>query len=130
MAQATIMGHLGRDVESKMLPSGKQLHSFSVAVSEKRGQDKTTSWFHVNVWGELIGWKLKELRKGAPVLVFGRMHIETWEKDGQKSSKTVITADPFNGVNVFGKKDEDGGIVSQPRSSSAQFMDDDDSIPF
>ena len=37
-SHATIMGHLGRDVESKSLPSGKELHEFSVAVTDKRGR--------------------------------------------------------------------------------------------
>ncbi len=133
-AHAHVMGHLGRDVETKNLPSGKALHEFSIAVTEKRGTDKTTSWFSVKVWGDLIQWKLDELKKGALVMVSGRLSVRTYTaKDGAKGSETVITADPFNGVNVFGKKDDGGQMVSQPRSAQWKPLDsgiDDDSIPF
>lgn len=116
-AQATVLGHLGKDVETKHMPTGKALHTFSVAVSESRGGEKVTSWFTVNVWGDLIQWKLDELKKGALVMVAGRLSVRQWENDGKRGTEVIITADPFNGVNVFGKKDE--GIVSQPRGSQA-----------
>ena len=131
-AQATILGHLGKDVEARFISSGKALHEFSVAVTEKRGEKKVTSWYAVKVWGDLIDWKLEQLKKGALVMVAGRLSIETWEKDGQKGSKTVITADGFNGVNVFGERKETDGIVSRPRSSApaATAPIDDSDLPF
>lgn len=124
-AHATVMGHLGRDVESKSLPSGKELHEFSIAVSEKRGAEKVTSWFTVKAWGQMPDWKLGELKKGALVMAAGRLAIETWDKDGKQGSKTVLTADPFGGIQVFGQKDEDGGgLVSQPRSGQPAKQND------
>lgn len=136
-AHATVMGHLGRDVESKALPSGKELHEFSVAVTEKRGTEKVTSWFTVKAWGQMPDWKRGELKKGALVMAAGRLAVETWEKDGKQGSKTVLTADPFGGIQVFGQKDDDGGgLVSQPRSAQRQQNYtlsqeiDDDSVPF
>lgn len=120
------MGHLGKDVETKFIPSGKPLHTFSVAVSEKRGEEKITSWYTVNVWGDLIQWKLDELKKGALVMVAGRLSIRNWQKDDKHGTEVIITADAFSGVNVFSKKDE--GIVSQPRSSRQEV--DSDDIPF
>jgi single-strand DNA-binding protein len=134
-AQATILGHLGRDVETKQLPSGKALHEFSVAVTDGSGEKKVTSWYNVKIWGDLIQWKLDELKKGALVMVAGRLSIETWEaKDGTKGSKVVVTADAFSGVNVFGNRDEvaGDGIVSRPRSAQGAQpeFDTDDLIPF
>ena len=126
-SKAIILGHIGRDVETKFIPSGKALHTFSVAVSEKRGDDKATSWYTVNVWGDLIQWKLDELKKGALVMVAGRLSIRNWEKDEKHGTEVIITADSFDGVNVFGKKDE--GLVSQPRGRAAVPPDDDD-LPF
>ena len=74
-AHATVMGHLGRDVESKALPSGKELHEFSVAVTEKRGTEKVTSWFTVKAWGQMPDWKRGELKKGALVMAAGRLAV-------------------------------------------------------
>ncbi len=130
-AHAPVMGHLGRDVETKFIPSGKALHEFSIAVSDgvdKSSGNKVTSWYSVKVWGDMIQWKLDELKKGALVMVAGRLSIETWEKDGRPGSKVVITADSFSGVNVFGKK-EDEGVVSRPRAAVKQ-DDFDQDIPF
>ena len=128
------MGHLGKDAETKHLGSGKAITEFSVAVSEKRKDEKVTSWFAVKVWGDLPDWKVRELTKGALVMVAGRLSVETWEKDGRSGSKTVITADPYNGVNVFGNSGESGGgMVPQPRAQQAQSIGgsfDDESIPF
>jgi single-strand DNA-binding protein len=133
-SQATVMGHLGKDAETKHLGNGKAITEFSVAVSEKRKDEKVTSWFAVKVWGDLPDWKVRELTKGALVMVAGRLSVETWEKDGRSGSKTVITADPFNGVNVFGQCGESGGgMVSQPRQQQAQsagFGISDSDIPF
>lgn len=134
-ASATIMGHLGRDVETKFIPSGKALHEFSVAVSDGSGDKKITSWYAVKVWGDLIQWKLDELKKGALVMVAGRMSVETWDgKDGVKGTKVVITADPFHGVSVFGKRDEAAGdgIVSRPRLAQVAqpAAIDDGDLPF
>ena len=132
-AHATVMGHLGRDVETKHLSSGKAVHEFSVAVSDKRGAEKVTSWYAVKVWGDMPEWKTAELRKGALVMVAGRLSVETWEGGGKSGSKTVITADPFNGVNVFGKSDDQGGgMVSRPRGAAnvSEFSMDDSSVPF
>lgn len=133
-AQATVMGHLGKDAETKFLGNGKAITEFSVAVSEKRKDEKVTSWFAVKVWGDLPDWKVRELTKGALVMVAGRLSVETWDKDGRSGSKTVITADPFGGVNVFGNASESGGgMVSQPRQQQAQsagFGISDSDIPF
>lgn len=133
-AQATVMGHLGKDAETKFLGNGKAITEFSVAVSEKRKDEKVTSWFAVKVWGDLPDWKVRELTKGALVMVAGRLSVETWDKDGRSGSKTVITADPFGGVNVFGNASETGGgMVSQPRQQQAQsagFGISDSDIPF
>ena len=135
-AQATVMGHVGKDAETKFLGNGKAITEFSVAVSEKRKDEKVTSWFSVKVWGDLPDWKTRELTKGALVMVAGRLSVETWEKDGRSGSKTVITADPYNGVNVFGNSGESGGgMVSKPRAAQAQSLShgfdmSDETVPF
>lgn len=131
-AQATIMGHLGRNVETKSFSGGKTMHEFSVAVTEKRGSEKITSWFSVKVWGELAQWKLDGLTKGALVLASGRLSVEEYELNGQKRQKVVITADAYNGVQVIG---DHGGespryLETKPaqRQMAAGITDDD--VPF
>jgi single stranded DNA-binding protein len=94
-ANAQISGNIGRTVETKQFGNGRSLHTFSVAVTEKRGERENTSWFAVNMWGEVKPGLLDALQKGAFVVVYGRLSVETWEKDGKPGSKTVITAESY-----------------------------------
>jgi single-strand DNA-binding protein len=38
----------------------------------------------------------KYFSKGKPIIIEGRLRLETWEKDGQKHSKHVIMVDSFH----------------------------------
>ena len=86
LSKATLMGHLGRDAESKSV-GAKTVTSFSIAVSDGTKDKPHTSWFDVEAW-ELPDWLTGGLTKGALVLADGRLKTEEWEKDGQKRSKT------------------------------------------
>jgi single-strand DNA-binding protein len=54
----TVVGHLGRDPESRSTPNGDLVAGFSVAKSERyktrdgQPQERTT-WFTVSAWGRL-----------------------------------------------------------------------------
>lgn len=126
LSKATVMGHLGRDAESK--PVGqKTVTSFSIAVSDGTKDKPHTSWFNVEAW-DLPDWLSAGLTKGALVLADGRLKTEEWEKDGQKQSRVKLVADSYGGVKTFEKK-SDEGIVSQPRGGAKQAAADDD-VPF
>ena len=48
----TIAGRLGRDAELKVIPSGKSVTNFPVAVDIGRGEKKKTEWIDCSLWGE------------------------------------------------------------------------------
>jgi single-strand DNA-binding protein len=130
--KATIMGHLGRDAESKFTPGGKCITSMSIAVADGTKDKPHTTWVRVEGW-DLPDWIHAHLKKGALVLVDGRLRFEEWDdKDGGKKSMTKLVADGY-GVKTFDKKADDG-IVSQPRGAAARISEpgviDDDDIPF
>lgn len=126
LSKATVMGHLGRDAESKLVGQ-KTVTSFSIAVSDGTKDKPHTSWFNVEAW-DLPDWLSAGLTKGALVLADGRLKTEEWEKDGQKQSRVKLVADSYGGVKTFEKK-SDEGIVSQPRGGAKQAASDDD-VPF
>lgn len=126
LCKATIMGHLGRDAESKSV-GAKTVTAFSIAVSDGTKDKPHTSWFPVEAW-ELPDWLTAGLKKGALVLADGRLKTEEWEKDGQKRSMTKLVSDSF-GIKTFDKK-ADEGIVSQPRGAAVQEAVDDGDVPF
>jgi single-strand DNA-binding protein len=145
-----IVGHLGKEVESRYLPSGDAVANFSVAVSEswkdKNSGEKreNTTWFRVNAFGKLAEICSQYLVKGSSVLIEGKMQARDWEdKDGNKRQSWELKADSMQ---MLGSKPS-GGSGDQPapeprrapasnpaqgqaKKPSPNFDDLDDDIPF
>jgi len=89
-AQITLIGHLGRDAETKFSQGGNPITNFSLAVTEKYKENKTTSWFNVTLFSDKL---TQYLTKGKPIMVVGTPKMETWEKDGVKHTALKVIAD-------------------------------------
>ncbi len=64
--KVTIIGNLGRDPETRALPSGDSVTSFSVATSERRRDgSELTTWFSASAFGKLGETCQAYLRKGS-----------------------------------------------------------------
>ena len=135
-----VLGNLGRDPETKYLPSGDAVTTFSVATSEKwkdkSGNDKeVTEWHNIVAFKRLAEIAAEYLRKGSKVYVEGQLRTQTWEKDGTKHYKTEIVARELQMLD--GKPNSEGGKPNSARPDARQqfdkgLPDDDDfgSIPF
>lgn len=106
-----IMGHIGRDPETRFTQSGIAKTSFSVAVSDRWKKDgevhEETEWFNVVAWRK--EWLDGRILKGDLVLVRGKLKTREYEKDGQKRRVTDLVADtvmPINGKKAAGAGDE------------------------
>lgn len=92
-----ISGNLTRDPEFRSLPNGTPVCEIGVAVNE-RIKDASGNWtdrpnyFDVTIWSGMGEWASRNLRKGAGIVVEGRLKYESWEKDGQTRSKVKIVA--------------------------------------
>jgi single-strand DNA-binding protein len=139
--QATILGNLTRDIESKtILANGEQMTvaEFGVAV-QRRGKDKdAVDFIDVTAFGKLADVLVKHFSKGKPILVSGSLRQDTWEDktSGQSRSKLKIVADTFSfagdGGGGGGRSPAAGPINGHdraPRTPVVQTVDDDD-IPF
>jgi single-strand DNA-binding protein len=98
-----IYGHLGQKPELRETGSGKKVTNFSVASNERN----ETTWIDVAAWGNLAELCEKYLDKGSPVIVYGQLNQNVYEKDGKKIVTIRVTA---NSVRFLGKKDQDGII--------------------
>ena len=67
----TFSGHLGRDAESKYLPSGTGVMEFSMAVNSGFGENKTSWWLKCAMFGERGINLTKYMTKGTQVAVSG-----------------------------------------------------------
>jgi len=73
-----IVGNLGKDPEMRYTPAGQAVCSFSVASSRQYTagngeQVKETTWFRVSTWGKTAEICNQYLKKGARVLIEGRL---------------------------------------------------------
>jgi len=109
--KAIIIGNLTRDPEMRALPSGIQVTSFSVATNrvwkDKNGaKQENTDYHNVVVFGRQAETAAQYLKKGASVLVEGRMQTRSWDDktSGEKKYRTEIVADRVQ----FGPRREGG----------------------
>lgn len=94
--KAIIIGRLTRDPETRSLPSGQSVVSFSIATSnfftDKSGQKQQQSEFHnIVLFGKLADIASQYLSKGSLALIEGRIQTRTWEDStGNKKTRTEI----------------------------------------
>lgn len=95
-----LMGNLTRDPEYKQLNSGQGVCKLGLATNRqfKNRQSGTmvqeVCYIDVDVWGPQADSCRQYLKKGRPVLVEGRLKLDSWEDaQGQSRSKHSIVAD-------------------------------------
>ncbi len=105
MNNITVAGSLGKDCESRFLPNGDAVTSFSVADSQ--GRDKPTIWWNASIFGRRGEALAQYLTKGQSVTVSGTISEREWtDKDGNKrKSMDIRVAD----VALQGGKRESSG---------------------
>lgn len=144
--RAFVFGNLTRDPELRSLPSGAKVTSFSLATNrvwkDKNGAKQEDAEYHnVVVFGRQAEICAQYLKKGASVLIEGRMQTRTWDaQDGTKKSRTEIVADrvqfgPRGGGAPVGEG-KSGGANTAPAADeieTIEYPDEDinpDDIPF
>ena len=104
-----LIGNLGKAPESKKIPSGAKVCTFTVAVNRRwRGADgepkEATDWFNVEAWGKLGETCQKYLTKGQLVFVEGRLQTDRYEAEDQARSYTKVVA---SDMQMLGRKAEE-----------------------
>jgi single-strand DNA-binding protein len=93
-----LVGNLTRDIEIKYTQSGLAVTDIGMAINERR-KTQAGDWVDealfvdVTLWGRQAEIASEYLSKGAPVLIEGRLKLDTWETDGQKRSKMRVVGE-------------------------------------
>ena len=93
-----LIGNLTRDIELKYTPGGTAVTDIGMAVNDRRKNasgewvDETT-FVDVTLWGRTAEVASEYLGKGSPILVEGRLKLDTWETDGQKRNKLRVVCE-------------------------------------
>lgn len=121
-----LIGHLGRDAETKFTPAGVPVTRFSVATSRRWKDQQTGEWKEETDWSNVVLWRQENvgqyLTKGKQVYVEGRLQTRSYEdKDGKKVYATEVVADDvilLGGRGGEGARDEfSQQPVSMPRTA-------------
>ena len=153
-----LVGNITRDLELRYISSGSAVVELGLAVNDrvKRNDqwvDETT-FVDVTLWGRTAEVANQYLSKGSPILIEGRLKLDTWEKDGQKRSKLRVIGErmqmlggreggprgggPRGGSEGAGYAAShgggaggyDSGSYDDSQSHAAASMPPDDDIPF
>jgi single-strand DNA-binding protein len=146
-----LIGHLGRDAETRFTPSGVAMTKFSVATNRRWKDQQTGEWKEETDWANVVLWRQENLAnyltKGKQVYVEGRLQTRSYDdKDGKKQYATEVVAED---VLLLGGRGGDQAMeagaqpMSMPRSAQRpqpaaaaaedQGMDQgitDDDVPF
>ena len=127
--KVTLLGTVGRDVESKFTTSGTPVAKFSLAINE-RYKDKAGQWVDKTEWVDIVAWsRLAEIcgeyvKKGSRLYVEGKLSTSSWDdkETGKKRYKIEVVASEL--------------IMLDSKSSSGQHVavaagvDDSSDVPF
>jgi single-strand DNA-binding protein len=148
-----LIGNLGKDPETRYLPSGDAVTNITVATTDtwkdKEGaKQEHTEWHRIAFFGKLAEIAGEYLKKGSPVYVEGRIRTRKWQdKEGQDRYSTEIVADRMQMLGSRGGGSESaarepatrepaaaaggGGAKASPsKKSGGGFEEMDDDIPF
>ena len=99
MNKLIITGNCGHDCNPKQV-NDKYVYNLSLAVSTGLGDNKTTTWYDVNIWRN--DDKLGTIAKGTKLLIEGEPTIEEVNKQQRVSSSAASAIreaeEPTDGV--------------------------------
>lgn len=123
-----IVGNLGRDPETRYMPSGDAMTTIAVATTDSwkdksTGEKKeSTEWHRITFFGKLAEIAGQYLKKGSQVYVEGSLRTRKYtDKDGVEKYATDIRADTMQ---MLGSRQggsggsvgmDDGGYGSAPQ---------------
>lgn len=128
--QCNFIGRLGKDVETRYMPSGEAVASFSIAVGWKSKDKEGAEWVSITAFGKLAEICEKYLKKGSKVFISGNFKTDKYDKNGVTMYSTKIVARTMQMLDSKGADASQDKPAAQP--AAAQGFDDFDSsdIPF
>jgi len=113
-----LAGNLTRDPELRYTPKGMAVAKLGLAINRtwktESGETKEEATFvDVDAWGRQAEVIAQYMKKGRPLLVEGRLRLDTWEDKNthQKQSKLKVVLESFSFID---SRPEGAGAGSPP----------------
>ena len=109
-----LMGNLTRDPEVRYIPSGTAVSEIGLAVNrtwfdkQSNSREEETTFVDVTLWGREAEVAGEYLSKGRPVLIEGRLQLDSWEdkQTGQRRNKLRVVCERMQ---MLGSRSDGGG---------------------
>lgn len=130
MNKITLLGNMVRDPEMRATTSGKQVASFSIAVS-RRFKKGEVDFFNCVAW-EKIGTTIQQyFKKGQKILIVGRLENRSWEHtDGSKRYATDVIVEEFYFVESKSDSQTETSTGQPDNEFTTINIEDDSALPF
>ncbi len=131
-----LMGNITTEIELRSTQGGTAVCDVSLAVNDRRKNQagewvEDTTFVDVTLWGRTAEVAAEYLGKGSPVLIEGRLKLDTWETDGQKRSKLKVVGERMQMIGSKPKaKATASTVVSDENVAAAASGANGDDIPF
>ena len=137
--KVSLMGNITREPKLTFLPSHVPVCEFGLAINQAwKGKDgekrESVCFIDCRLFGKQAQTFEQYMTKGKPVLIEGRLELDTWEgREGQKRSKHRIFVERFT---FIASRDTEGAPrpASQSRPGDAgsepPIEEPEDTIPF
>jgi len=123
--KVVLVGNVTRDPEVRYISSGTAVSDIGLAVNDRRKTAtgewvEETTFVDVTLWGRTAEVAGEYVSKGSPLLIEGRLKLDTWEKDGKKNSKLRVVCERMQllGGRGEGGRGEGSRGGSKPRSTA------------
>jgi single-strand DNA-binding protein len=129
-----LLGNLTRDPQVRYTPSGTAVAEIGLAVNrywfdkQTNSRREETTFVDVTLWARDAEVAGEYLAKGRPVLIEGRLQLDTWDdkQTGQKRSKLRVVGERMQ---MLGSRGEGGGGGRAATPSQASHAEPSDGPP-
>lgn len=126
MNKVILIGHLGRDCETRSTTEGSSVSNFSLATS-RNFKNKDGNWVPETTWHNIVAWNLSDfykdaLKKGKKVCIEGRIANRSYmTKENVKRDVTEIISENVIILEAKGgsSQHDEPNYYSTPSESSA-----------
>ena len=120
--KVVLLGNVTRDPELRYIASGTAVTDIGLAVNDRRKTAtgewvEETTFVDVTLWGRTAEVAGEYVTKGSPLLIEGRLKLDTWEKDGKKNSKLRVVCERMQLLGSRG--DGPRGEGARPKARAA-----------
>ena len=127
--KVVLVGNLTRDPELRYTPKGMAIAKLGLAVNRSwrdsaSGELKEeVTFIDIDAFGKQAETLGQYMKKGSPILVEGRLRLDTWEdkQTNQKRSKLGVVLEEFRFLDSRSSREGGSGEGgAKPRSASAE----------